>query len=454
MNSVAQQLSARFDKRFVQSPSRLAHYCRDESYHSGPTPSGVVFPHTTAETAEIVSICAADQMPVIPYGAGTSLEGHTLVVERGIVVDFREMNAILQVNAEDLDCVCQPGVTREQLNAHLRDTGLYFPIDPGANATIGGMVATSASGTTAVRYGTMKENVLSLEVVLADGSVISTGRRARKTAAGYDLTHLFTGSEGTLGLITQVCLRLRGIPEVTRSATCSFASLEKAIDAVIEIIQLSIPVTRVEFMDEHQVAACNRYSGLNKLVAPTLFFEFQGSQAETQEQVERARLVLHEHDASDFDWATLPQERSSLWKARHNALAAAKHLRAGAEVLITDVAVPISRLAECVKATRQDIDAANACAPIVGHVGDGNFHVFFVIDPADKIEQARVIALHERLARRAIDMGGTCTGEHGIGLGKIELLEHELGKGAVAAMRSIKRSLDPSGLLNPGKIFT
>lgn len=453
MSSVTERLSARFDQRFVHSPSRLAHYCRDESYHRGPLPSGVVFPHTTAETVEIVRICAEHEMPVIPYGVGTSLEGHVLVIERGIIVDFREMNAVLAVNAQDMDCTCQPGVTREQLNAYLRDTGLYFPIDPGANATIGGMVATSASGTTAVRYGTMKENVLSLEVVLANGCVVRTGRRSRKTAAGYDLTHLFTGSEGTLGLITQVCLRLRGIPEVTRSATCTFATLGMAIESVIEIIQLSVPVTRIEFMDEHQVEACNRYSGLNKPVAPTLFFEFQGSEAETQEQVARVRSVLSDQGASDFDWATRPEDRNRLWKARHNALAAAKNLRAGAEVFITDVAVPISRLADCIKATREDIDATNLCAPIVGHVGDGNFHVFFVINPDDEVERRQVTALHDRLVRRAIDMDGTCTAEHGIGLGKKEHLEHELGEGAVDVMRAIKRSLDPKGLLNPGKIF-
>lgn len=453
MSSVTERLSARFDQRFVHSPSRLAHYCRDESYHRGPLPSGVVFPHTTAETVEIVRICAEHEMPVIPYGVGTSLEGHVLVVERGIIVDFREMNAVLAVNAQDMDCTCQPGVTREQLNAYLRDTGLYFPIDPGANATIGGMVATSASGTTAVRYGTMKENVLSLEVVLANGCVVRTGRRSRKTAAGYDLTHLFTGSEGTLGLITQVCLRLRGIPEVTRSATCTFATLGMAIESVIEIIQLSVPVTRIEFMDEHQVEACNRYSGLNKPVAPTLFFEFQGSEAETQEQVARVRSVLSDQGAGDFDWATRPEDRNRLWKARHNALAAAKNLRAGAEVFITDVAVPISRLADCIKATREDIDATNLCAPIVGHVGDGNFHVFFVINPDDEVEHRQVTALHDRLVRRAIDMDGTCTAEHGIGLGKKEHLEHELGEGAVDVMRAIKRSLDPKGLLNPGKIF-
>lgn len=450
---VAEQLAAVFGQRFVNSPARLVHYGRDESYHRGPTPSGAVFPHTTAETAEIVRICAAHRMPVIPYGAGTSLEGHTLVTEQAIIIDFREMNAVLEVNAEDLDCTCQPGVTREQLNAHLRDTGLYFPIDPGANATIGGMVATSASGTTAVRFGTMKENVLSLEVVLADGTVISTGRRSRKTSAGYDLTHLFVGSEGTLGIVTRVCLRLRGIPEVTRSATCAFATMSTAIDSVIEIIQLGIAVTRIEFVDELQIQACNRFSNLNKKVAPTLFYEFQGSEAETQEQIERVRSVLASHDAEDFEWATAAEDRAALWKARHTALAAAKSMRAGGEVFITDVAVPISRLADCILETRRDIDTTQLYAPMVGHVGDGNFHVFFVIDPKNTAELNQVEVLHERLARRAIDMGGTCTGEHGIGLGKKALLEHELGRPAVKAMREIKRALDPAGLLNPGKIF-
>lgn len=453
MSEVINQLASAFGKRFTASPARLAHYCRDESYHRGSAPQGVVFPQTTQETVDIVRICAAHGMPVIAYGAGTSLEGHTLVNREAMVIDLREMNAVLEVNAQDLDCTCQPGVTREQLNAHLRDTGLYFPIDPGANATIGGMVATSASGTTAVRYGTMKENVLSLEVVLADGTVVRTGRRPRKTAAGYDLTHLFVGSEGTLGIVTQACLRLHGIPEVTRSATCAFPTLAAAIESVIEIIQLGITVTRIEFVDELQIEACNRYSGMNKVVAPTLFFEFEGAQGETQEQIERVRAVVAEHGVADFEWATLAEERQWLWKARHAALAAAKNMRAGAEVLITDVAVPISRLADCIAETRQDIAATSLYAPMVGHVGDGNFHVFFVIDPNDAAELAQVERLHERLARRAIDMGGTCTGEHGIGLGKRMLLEHELGRPAVEVMRAIKRSLDPRGLMNPGKVF-
>lgn len=453
MSEVINQLASAFGKRFTASPARLAHYCRDESYHRGPPPRGVVFPQTTQETAEIVRMCAAHGMPVIAYGAGTSLEGHTLVNREAIVIDLREMNAVLEVNAQDLDCTCQPGVTREQLNTHLRDTGLYFPIDPGANATIGGMVATSASGTTAVRYGTMKENVLSLEVVLADGTVVRTGRRPRKTAAGYDLTHLFVGSEGTLGIVTQACLRLHGIPEVTRSATCAFPTLAAAIESVIEIIQLGITVTRIEFVDELQIEACNHYSGMNKALAPTLFFEFQGAQGETQEQIERVRAVVAGHGVADFEWATLAEERQRLWKARHGALAAAKNMRAGAEVLITDVAVPISRLADCIAETRQDIAATPLYAPMVGHVGDGNFHVFFVIDPNDTAELAQVEQLHERLAQRAIDMGGTCTGEHGIGLGKRMLLEHELGRSAVDVMRAIKRSLDPNGLMNPGKVF-
>jgi D-lactate dehydrogenase (cytochrome) len=453
MNSVVNQLSKQFGTRFLQSPSRMAHYCRDESYHTGPAPDGVVFPRSTDEVAAIVRLCSDAGMPIIPYGAGTSLEGHIIVVDRGIVVDFREMNAILSVNASDLDCRCQPGVTREDLNSYLRDTGLYFPIDPGANATLGGMVSTSASGTTAVRYGTVKENVLSLEVVLADGSVIRTGRRARKTAAGYDLTHLFVGSEGTLGLITELCLRLYGIPEVTPSATCTFATLSAAVESVIEIVQLGIPIARIELMDEHQVEACNRFSGVDKSVAPTLLFEFHGSAAETEDHIQRVKSVLEGQGAGDLDWARRPEDRARLWKARHSALAAAKSLRPGCEVLITDVAVPISRLADCITATRNDIDQANLVAPIVGHVGDGNFHVFFVINPNDALEREKVTALSDRLALRAIEMDGTCTGEHGIGLGKKGLLEHELGRGAVDAMRAIKQCLDPKRILNPGKIF-
>lgn len=416
-------------------------------------PSGVVLPRTREEVAAIVEICADANMPIIPYGAGTSLEGHIIVVDRAIIVDFREMNAILAVNVSDLDCICQPGVRREQLNTYLRDTGLYFPIDPGADATIGGMVATSASGTTTVRYGTMKENVLSLEVVLADGSIIRTGRRSRKTAAGYDLTHLFTGSEGTLGIITEVSLRLHGIQEVTRSATCTFKTLAEAIESVIEIIQLGVPVARIEFMDEYQVRACNRLSRINLPVAPTLLFEFHGSAVETEDHVQRVKSVLDDNGASDFAWATTPGDRKRLWSARHNALSAAKNLRPGAEVLITDVAVPMSRLADCITATRNDIAKTDLYAPIVGHVGDGNFHVFFVIDPENASECVQVATLHDQLAHRAIEMGGTCTGEHGIGLGKKHLLEHELGRGAIDVMRLIKRSLDPGSLLNPGKIF-
>jgi D-lactate dehydrogenase (cytochrome) len=453
VSEIAAQLAAAFGTRFTSSPSRLERYCRDESYHRGVTPKGAVLPRTTAEVSEIVRLCSALRVPMVAYGAGTSLEGHTLMQRPGVVIDLRDMNAIVAVNAQDLDCTCQPGATREQLNSYLRDTGLHFPIDPGANATIGGMVATSASGTTAVRYGTMKENVLSLEVVLADGRIVRTGRRARKTSAGYDLTHLFVGSEGTLGIVTEVCLRLHGIPEITRSATCAFTTLRTAIEAVIEIIQLDIAVTRVEFVDELQIEASNRHSNLHKAVAPTLFFEFQGSQAQTEEQIEQVREVVSGHGAAEFEWATLPEDRQRLWKARHHALAAAKSMRAGAEVLITDVAVPISRLADCIAETRQDIARTSLYAPMVGHVGDGNFHVFFVIDPNDAAELRQVEQLHERLAVRAIDMDGTCTGEHGIGIGKKALLEHELGRDAVDVMRTIKLALDPSGLLNPNKIF-
>lgn len=453
MTEIAVQLAAIFGSRFTTTSSRLQHYSHDESYHRGVLPLGAVLPRTTQEVVQVVRQCAAQRVPMTAYGAGTSLEGHTLMQRPGIVIDLSEMNTIVSVNAPDLDCTCQAGVTREQLNSYLRDTGLYFPIDPGANATIGGMVATSASGTTAVRYGTMKENVLSLEVVTADGTVVRTGRRPRKSSAGYDLTHLFTGSEGTLGIVTEICLRLYGVPEVTRSATCAFATLRDAIEAVIEIIQLGVAVTRIEFVDELQIEASNRHSNLHKAVAPTLFLEFQGSQDETEDQISRVQEIVSDHGATNFEWATLPEERQRLWKARHHALPAAKNMRAGAEVLITDVAVPISRLADCIDETRQDIARTSLYAPIVGHVGDGNFHVFFVIDPNDAAELALVEQLHERLARRAIDMGGTCTGEHGIGLGKKALLEYEVGRDTVAVMRTIKQALDPHGLLNPGKIF-
>ncbi len=452
-HKISQDLSEKFGARFVVSASQLEHYAHDESYHVGRLACGIVLPRTTEEVAEIVKICAAHNMPVIPYGAGTSLEGHTNIVDRGIVIDLRQMDAILAVHETDMDCVCQPGVTREDLNSHLRDTGLFFPIDPGANATLGGMVATSASGTNAVRYGTMKENVISLEVVMADGSIIKTGRRPRKTSAGYDLTHLFIGSEGTLGIVTSVTLKLHGIPEVVRSATCAFQDLTSAVECVMTIIQLGIPVARIELMDEKQVEACNAFSNMTKPVMPTLFFEFHGTDVETEDHIERVKSVMEDYGVNDFDWATRPEDRSRLWAARHNALPAARNLRPGAEVLISDVAVPISRLADCIAATRQDIDENNLLAPIVGHVGDGNFHVFFVINPDDQEEMNVVNRVHHRLAMRAIEMDGTCTGEHGIGIGKKDLLIAEVGEEAVNVMRLVKKSLDPANLFNPGKIF-
>ena len=447
-------LHVSFADRIVTKKSKLLRFTTDESFHEGPLPDALFQPRSTAEVAEILKACSARKIPLIPYGAGTSLEGHTLAIHGGIVLDMTEMSEIIEVNEEDQDCRCQPGVTREVLNSYLRDTGLCFPIDPGADATIGGMVATSASGTNAVRYGTMKENVLALEAVLADGSIDRTGRRARKTAAGLDLTHLLIGSEGTLGVVTEITLRLHGIPECTKALSCSFASTTKAIDAVIVIIQLAIPVARIEFLDEKQVDACNRYCGVNEVEEPTLLIEFHGNETETQDQISRTTEIIKELGGHHFRWAESQQERNELWRYRYNALPAAKSLRPGCEVLITDVCVPISRLSECIVKCQKQIEAHDLLAPIVGHVGDGNFHAFVVVDTKDKEEMNKLRAVTDWMTGLAIDMNGTATGEHGIGIGKQEALIHELGISTVQAMYSIKVAMDPHNILNPGKIFS
>ncbi len=440
-------------ERFSASSAiRLAHG-RGEAFHPDMPPDAVVFPETTAEVQEIVRICAAHRVPVIPFGAGTSLEGNVAAPHGGVCVDLSRMDAVLDINAEDMDCAVQPGVTRESLNAALRDQGLFFPIDPGANASLGGMCATRASGTNAVRYGTMRDNVLWLEVVLADGSVIRTARRARKSSAGYDLTRLMVGSEGTLGIITSIGLRLHGIPEAVSVATCSFATIKGAIDTVVLALQMGVPVARVEFMDSAQIAATNAYSGTDLPVRPTLMFEFHGTAASVEEQSDTVGALAAENEGADFSWATIPEKRSALWKARHNAYFAAQALRPGSKLVVTDVCVPISRLSECIVATHEDIAAANVIAPIVGHVGDGNFHIFFTVNPDSAAEIAQVRALNDRLVDRALRMDGTCTGEHGIGLGKQGKLIDELGENAIDAMRAIKAALDPHDLLNPGKIL-
>lgn len=423
-----------------------------EAHFPVAAPDAVAFPRSADEVIALVDICRTHRLPVVPYGAGTSLEGQTAAVRGGLCLDFSEMNAILRIGAEDMDCTVQPGVTREQLNHSLRDLGLFFPIDPGANATLGGMVSTRASGTNAVRYGTMRDAVLSLRVVTSDGRQIRTGQRARKSSAGYDLTRLFVGAEGTLGIITEITLRLYGIPHAISSATCSFDTLRGAVDTTIVAIQTGIPLARIELLDEVQVNAVNRYSGMALDEKPALFLEFHGTQQGVAEQVELVREIAAHHGGGGFRFSNLPEERSRLWKARHTAYPAGIALRPGALGWATDVCVPISRLADCILETKADLAHAPFPAPIVGHVGDGNFHVLFVLDPSRPEEQAHAEHLNERLVRRALEMGGTCTGEHGVGLGKQRWLREELGE-AVDLMDRIKRTIDPDRLFNPGKIF-
>jgi D-lactate dehydrogenase (cytochrome) len=452
LDPVVGELKSLLGDRFSTAEAVRQHHGEDASYHAPALPDAVAFAQSTQEVAEIVKVCARHDCPVVPFGTGTSLEGQIMAVRGGVSVDLSQMNEILEVHAEDLNCRVQAGVTRKQLNQHLRDTGLFFPIDPGADASLGGMASTSASGTNAVRYGTMRENVIGLTVVLADGRIIQTGTRAKKSAAGYDLTRLFVGSEGTLGVITEVGLKLYGIPEATSAAVCSFETLEGAVNTVILTIQMGIPVARVELLDEVQMDAVNRYSDLDYPARPTLFFEFQGSETGVAEQAESVGAIVSEFGGADFRWATRQEDRTRLWQARHDAYFAALALRPGSKGWPTDVCVPISQLADCVIETKKDIEEASLLAPIVGHVGDGNFHLTFVVDPDDAEEMRRCEKVNERMVLRAIDMGGTCTGEHGIGYGKIPFLEREHGE-AVDVMRQLKTTLDPKGLFNPGKIF-
>jgi D-lactate dehydrogenase (cytochrome) len=425
---------------------------KDESFHACAPPDAVVFAQTTDEISRVVMACAARDVPVIPFGTGTSLEGHVAALHGGVSIDVSQMNEILAVNAEDLTCQVQPGVRRKQLNEHLRDTGLFFPIDPGANASLGGMTATRASGTNAVRYGTMRENVMSLEVVMADGRIIRTARRSKKSSAGYDLTRLFVGSEGTLGVITEVTLKLFGIPEAISAAVCSFEDMESAVNTVILTIQSGIPIARIELLDAVQMGACNKYSDLNYPVAPTLFFEFHGTENSVAEQVEQVQNIAAELSGTDFSWARKAEDRSKLWQARHDAYYAALALRPGCKGIATDVCVPISRLAECILETQVDIKDSGLIAPIVGHVGDGNFHLVLCVDPDDADEMVRAEDLNERMVMRALAMDGTCTGEHGVGYGKIGFLEAEHGE-ALSVMRDLKHALDPKNIMNPGKIL-
>jgi D-lactate dehydrogenase (cytochrome) len=445
-------LKARFEGRFSAAQALREQHGRGESYHTPAIPDAVVFAETTEEVSEIVRLCAEAGVPVIAYGTGTSLEGHLTALHGGISIDLSRMTGILRVGAQDLDCTVEAGVTREQLNAHLRDTGLFFPIDPGANASLGGMAATRASGTNAVRYGTMRENVLSLTVVLPSGEIIRTGSRARKSSAGYDLTRLFVGSEGTLGIITEVTLRLYGVPETISAALCSFASVEQAVDAAIAVVQLGIPVARMELMDRGLIDAVNRYSSLSLKVEDTLAFEFHGSPAAVQEQVEMVAAIVEENGGRDFAWATTPEERNRLWKARHSAFYAVVSQRPNAKGWSSDVCVPVSELAGCIVMTRELLKDCSVPAAILGHVGDGNYHVVFAVDPDSPSEIAEVSAINKAMVQHAISVGGTSTGEHGVGTGKIGYLRGEHGA-AVDLMGVIKAAIDPKGIMNPGKIL-
>ncbi len=426
---------------------------RDESFHASAPPEAVAFVENNEEVAEIVRICVQYQKPIIPFGTGTSLEGHVAALHGGVCLDVSGMNQVLEVNENDLDCRVQAGVTRKELNQHLRNSGLFFPIDPGADASLGGMTATRASGTNAVRYGTMRENVLGLTVVTADGCIIRTGTRARKSSAGYDLTRLFVGSEGTLGIITEIQLRLYGVPEAISAAVCSFETMEGAVNTTISTIQMGIPVARIELLDEVQVDAINRYSDFDYALKPTLFFEFHGTEAWVKEQAEMVKEISTEEGGSDFQWSTREQEKQKLWEARHNAYYAGLALRPGSKGWATDVCVPISRLADCILETRSDIEESGQVVPLVGHVGDGNFHLLFLIDPENEEEELkRYQPLNDRLVERALRMGGTCTGEHGIGSGKIKYMEAEHGD-SLDLMRQIKQAFDPDNLMNPGKML-
>jgi D-lactate dehydrogenase (cytochrome) len=445
-------LGARFGERFSLGQTLREQHAHTLTWLKREPPDAVLFAETEAEVAEVVKLCAEARMPVIPFGTGTSLEGHVNAPFGGVSLDLSRMTRVLAVHESDLDCTVEPGVTRSALNDHLRGSGLFFPVDPGADASLGGMAATRASGTNAVRYGTMRDAVLGLTAVLADGSVIKTGGRARKSSAGYDLTRLLVGSEGTLGIITSLTLKLSGIPETIVSAVCPFASIAGACNATIAALQIGLPLARIEFLDEVQMRACNAYSRLSLRETPTLFLEFHGTPASTREQVETFAAIARAEGGGELAYAERQEERTQLWQARHDAYWAARALRPGAEVLSTDVCVPISALATCVTATRLDIDSLGLLAPIVGHVGDGNFHVLPLIDPSDSAERRKVQEFLDRLVERTLALGGTCSGEHGIGQGKINYLVTEHGSG-ISAMVAIKKALDPLNILNPGKIF-
>lgn len=451
-----EQVSARLRALFGEPRVSTSHSVREqhgrgESHHRAALPEAVFFAESTDDVAAALKLCNDMTVPVVAFGVGTSLEGHVASLHGGLCIDLSRMDKIVRVSQQDLDCTVQAGVTRKKLNQHLGGLGMFFPVDPGADASLGGMAATRASGTNAVGYGTMRENVLGLTVVLADGRVIRTGGRARKSSAGYDLTRLFVGSEGTLGIITEVTLRCYGIPSAISSAVCTFPSVGAAVDTVIETVQLGIPVARIELLDERQMDACRRYSGISNAIAPTLFLEFHGTQTAVEEQAALVAELAEGHGGTQFAWSTGNEDRQRLWQARHDAFYAALALRPGAKAWTTDVCVPISALATAIVESKQELETAGLVYTIVGHVGDGNFHAIIVFDPDDPAELAKVERANRAIVDRALVVGGTCTGEHGIGYGKIDHLEKEHGQ-AVDVMRSLKLALDPGGILNPGKV--
>lgn len=446
------ELAALVGDRLSTAAAVREQHGRDESYHSPLPPDAVVFAESTEEVSAVVAACARHRAPVIPFGTGTSLEGHIGALHGGISLDLSRMDRILTVHDEDMDATVEAGVTHRRLNRHLHDTGMFFPVDPGADASLGGMAATRASGTTAVRYGTMRDNVLTMTVVLADGQVLRAGRRVRKSSTGYDLIRLFVGSEGTLGVITELTLRLHPIPQAIAAAVVSFAEIAGAVETVTETIQAAVPIARIELLDEVQMAAIERHSHLGYPAQPTLFLEFHGSETAVREQTELVGAICAEHGGGDFRWALRPEERARLWSARHAALYAAKALQPGSAPWITDVCVPIARLTRCIVETKQDIAASGLTAPLVGHVGDGNFHLLILVDPNDAAAIDAAARLNDRLVNRALAMGGSCSGEHGVGLGKLHYLAAEHGPQGVQVMQAIKRALDPLEIMNPGKL--
>ncbi|RZA33028.1 MAG: FAD-binding protein [Lysobacteraceae bacterium] len=454
VESVIAPLRERYGDRVSVVQAVREQHARGEGLATSMAPDVVVWPLDKQEVCAILALCNENRVPVIAFGAGSSLEGHVSAPFGGVCIDMSRMDAVIAINAEDTDCVVQPGITREALNAHLKGTGLFFPVDPGANATIGGMVSTRASGTTTLRYGSMAHNVQCLEVALADGRLVRIGSRARKSSAGYDLVHLLTGSEGTLGIITEITLRLHPLPAEVAAASCAFPSLEAAVDAVTELSMSGVPFARIEFLDEHQVRACNQHSHLGLAELPTLFLEFHGTPLAVKEQAELAQEVCAGYGCTNFEWATRPEDRSRLWHARHLAYFAALALRPGCVSIVADICVPMSALAQSVAEARAMIDAEGLIAPILGHVGDGNFHVLFMPMPDNPDEHAAVDRVYAAMVDRALSVGGTCTGEHGIGMGKKSKLLLEYGGEVVGLMQSIKQAWDPNGILNPGKIFS